>query len=108
MDIKAARANLVEEWKGIEATAARLLFAVGCGFVALGVVATLYLLVLFSQPTAGFFGSTSGELSVREMLMAVAAGVGMSSHGLLLVVVARVSQAVHARAPSRPDSSDGE
>ena len=104
MDLKAARATLLEEWNGIKGTTARVLFAIGCGVVVLGVVAALYLLVLFSQPTAGFFGSSSGELSVREFLMAVAAGVGMSSYGLLLVVVARMSHAVDARAALRPDS----
>ena len=104
MDLKAARATLLEEWHGIKGTTARVLFAIGCGVVVLGVVAALYLLVLFSQSTV----FSSGELSVSEFLMAVAAGVGMSSYGLLLVVVARMSHAVDALTASRPDPSDGE
>lgn len=36
MDLKIARAALVEEWKGIETTVGRVLFAVRCGFVVLG------------------------------------------------------------------------
>ena len=104
MDLNAARATLLEEWNGIKGTTARALFAIGCVGVVLGVVAALYLLVLFSQSTV----FSSGELSVREFLMAVAAGVGMSSYGLLLVVVARMSHAVDALTASRPDPSDSE
>ena len=104
MDLKAKQATLLEEWKGIKGTTARALFATGWGVAILGVVAALYLLVQFSQST----GFSSGELAVSEFLMAVAAGVGMSSYGLLLVVVARMSHAVDALTASRPDPSDGE
>ena len=104
MDLNASRATLLEEWHGIKGTTARVLFAIGCGVVVLGVVAPLYLLVRFSQPTM----FSSGELLFREFLIAVAAGVGMSSYGLLLVVVAGMSHAVDALTASRPDPSDSE
>ena len=105
--LKTELADLVGEWKGVRTSVGRVLFATGCGFVVLGVVGAFYLLNLFSQPTPGFFGPTPGELSVREMLTAVVAGSGMSSYGLLLVVAARVADAMHGRAASRPHPAVG-
>lgn len=84
----------------------RALLALGRGAILLGFVGGIYLIVVLSRPTPGFFTMVEGELTFGEFLTAALIGFFVSSYGVLCTVVAKTYQALRSAAHKTEEDRD--